>query len=142
MDYRTLTKRLKEFAGQEPEDPTVIEIREDLYRLIPESVVIELIRKHHPDARITNTMLEHYYGESQAQNLTTDKTTLEIRRLNPADAVFESHTEYRLNNGDCVVISEQTGKRLNKLLGENPIILDYMKESAETFMDVVNELEE
>lgn len=137
MNYNSLKAMLAEAT-----EGGVVQIREDLYELIPESTVVSIIRKHHPNTKITNTLIERYQADAKNQTLTPDKVVLELRKLNPADAVFESHVEYRLDDGKVVVISEEMDGRLNKILGEHPIILGYMKESVENFMDVVNELED
>ena len=140
--YRDFKDSLIETVQDTPDEIGVVGIREELYDLIPESTVVGLVNKHRPNTKITNTMLENYIGSAKAQNLTSDRVVKELRKLNPADSIFEAHVEYRLQDGQVVVISEEMDDRLNKLLSEHPVVLTYMSESVGNFMDVVNELEE
>lgn len=143
MNYRAFRASLVESQEPKTEPEThVIGIREEMYSLIPEAAVVELIRKHHPDIKITNTLIESYRGAAKSRELTSDQTVLELREINPADSVFEGHIEFALKSGEVVVISEKTQKQLNKILGHHQDIIDHMSESAETFMDVINLLEE
>lgn len=143
MDYRSFKASLSESAPVAPlPTTTVVSIREEMYSLIPESTVVDLIKRHHPNVKITNTLIESYRTAASTRKLTSDKTVLELRKMNPADAVLENHTEFQLKTGQVMVISEQTQKRLNKILGDRQDILDAMSESKETFMDVINLLED
>lgn len=143
MNYRAFKASLAESLEPKTEPEThVIGIREEMYSLIPEATVVELIRKHHPDTKITNTLIESYRSAARSRQLTSDHTVLDLRGINPADSVFENHVEFALKSGEVVVISEKTQKQLNKILGHHQDIIDHMSESSETFMDVINLLEE
>jgi len=66
----------------------------------------------------------------------------EIRKLNKLDVVIEGKIHYELNDGSVVAISEATQENLNNLLQNQKEIIDYMRESKENFIHVVEKLEE
>lgn len=142
VNYRDFTDSLIQSLSEDHSKAGVVQIREEMIDLIPESTLISIIKKHHPDIKITNTLIERYRGLAKSMSPTPDKAVSELRNLNPADSVFEDHVEYRLDDGQLVVISEQMNNRLNKVLSEHPIVLTYISESVGNFMDVINELEE
>ncbi len=143
MKYRDFRASLSEsLRAPQPDEIGVVEVREDLYDLIPEATLISVVRKHHPDTKITNTLIESYRKTVKGRSPTADKAVAELRKMNPADAVFEAHVEYRLDDGQVVIISEEMDSRLNKLLSEHPIVLPFINESADNFVYVISKLEE
>jgi len=140
--YQDLRESLVKTSQEQPDEIGVIGIREEMVDLIPEATLISVVKKHYPDIKITQNLLEKYRTKTKARSLNPDKVVQELRKMNPADCVFEGHVEYQLQTGQVVVISEEMDGRLNKLLSEHPIVHAYMNESVSNFMDVVNELEE
>ncbi len=147
MNYGAFKAALDESVVVEVEPevrpkPKVIEVREEIYREIPSQMVAGLIKKHHPDIKVTNTLVESYVADASTRKFTTDETTQDLRKLNPADTTLENHMEYSLDDGTRVVISEDTQKLLNKMFSAHQDIIDHMRLSRDNFMDVIHQLKD
>lgn len=139
--FKTL-KEAREHIKSSSDGPRQVDIREEVFRAIPQQMVVDLIRKYHPETKITNKLVESYLVAAADRVLSTDYTLRDLRSLYPADTVFENHTDYKLDDGSVVMISESTQKTLNKILGKHQNIIDHMRESKENFMDVINQIED
>mgnify|MGYP003352180942 CR=1 FL=1 len=73
---------------------------------------------------------------------------MQTKRLKQADGtivhyvVIEGKIHYVLADNSTVAISEETQDRLNKLLGNQTEIIEYMRESKEHFFHVLEQIEE
>jgi len=62
--------------------------------------------------------------------------------LNKLDRIVEGKLHYVLADETIVAINQQTQDHLNKLLGNQPEIIEYMRESKENFCHVLEQIEE
>lgn len=117
------------------------DVQKESYEDLPVDVVAGAIRKHHPDTRITDTLVESYMSLATERAFTSDDVVTDLRVANPTSSLLEGYIDYVLNDGSCVVVTENTQRIINSVLGETPEIIDYMGESRENFLEVFNQLE-
>jgi len=66
----------------------------------------------------------------------------DIRKLNKLDVVVENKIHYDLDDGTTVAISKSTQETLNKLLQTHTDVVEYMRESKENFLRVIEQIKE
>ena len=71
-----------------------------------------------------------------------DPVVQKIRSLNKLDRLVEGKLHYVLSDDSIVTIDESTQEHLNNLLQNQTEIIEYMRESKENFMHVLELIEE
>lgn len=116
-------------------------ISEETYEELSDIKVANII-KEYQDVKVTDTLIESYIELASSNIFTVDPIVYEIRKLNKLDVVIEGKIHYELNDGAVVAINEATQEKLNNLLQNQKEIIDYMRESKDNFMHVVEKIEE
>ena len=116
-------------------------ITKDTYQEISEHTVASIIKEHH-DIKVTDTLIESYVELASSNMFSVDPVVHKIRSLNKLDRVVEGKLHYVLADNSTVAINEETQDRLNKLLGNQTEIIEYMRESKENFFHVLEQIEE
>jgi hypothetical protein len=117
------------------------EISNELYEEISEHTVANIIKEHH-DVKVTDTLIENYIQLASSRMFSTDPVVQEIRKLNKLDTLVEGKLHYVLDDDNIIAISETTQERLNNLLQNQTEVVQYMRESKENFMHVLELIEE
>ena len=104
-----------------------------------DNIVANIITKHH-NVRVTDTLVESYVELASSKLFTTDPVAHDIRRFNKLDSLVEGHFDYVLDDGSTVVITEETQQRINKVFGHHQDVIEYMRESQDNFLDVLDQL--
>jgi hypothetical protein len=65
-----------------------------------------------------------------------------LRKYNKLDRLIEGKLNYTLNDGSIIAINEATQEYLNKLLTNQTEIIEYMRESKENFLSVLEQIGE
>ena len=117
------------------------QISNDMYDEISENTIAHIIKEYH-DIKITDTLIESYIDLASSKLFTVDPVVYEIRKLNKLDIVVENKIHYELNDGTTVAISNVTQETLNKLLQTNTEVVDYMRETKDNFMRVIEKIKE
>jgi hypothetical protein len=128
-------------VGKPSTDHVVEEVVKEAYEEIPSSKVAEIIKEHH-DVRVTDTLIESYVELAASNIFSVDPVICELRKYNKIDRLVENKIHYVLSDKTIVAISEQTQERLNNLLQNQKDIIEYMRESKENFLYVLDKLEE
>jgi hypothetical protein len=128
-------------VGKPSTDPVVEEVVKEAYEEIPSSKVAEIIKEHH-DVRVTDTLIESYVELAASNIFSVDPVICELRKYNKIDRLVENKIHYVLSDKTIVAISEQTQERLNNLLQNQKDIIEYMRESKDNFLYVLDKLEE
>lgn len=118
------------------------EIQQELYEEMSDNKIADIIKTHHENIRITDTLIESYVELASSKLFTTDKVAQDIRKLNKLDRVVENRVDFKLEDGTVVVITEETQNKINKIFGHHSDVVAYMRQSIDNFLDVVNQLEE
>jgi len=116
-------------------------IAKDTYQDISEQTVASIIKEHH-EIKVTDTLIESYIELASSNMFSVDPVVHKIRSLNKLDRVVEGKLHYVLADNSTVAINEETQDRLNKLLGNQTEIIEYMRESKENFFYVLEQIEE
>jgi hypothetical protein len=117
------------------------EISKQIYEEISENRIANIIREHHK-IKVTDTLIESYIDLASSKIFTVDPVVQEIRKLNKLDVVVEGKLHYELSDGSIVAINESTLSVLNNLLQNQKEIIEYMRETKENFMHVLERIEE
>jgi hypothetical protein len=116
------------------------EISKELYEEINDSTIASIIKEHY-DIKVTDKIVESYLELASSKVFTLDPVVEEIRVLNKLDKVFEGKTDFILNDGSIVAIDEETKETINNIFGNNSDVIEYMRESKQNFINVVEQLE-
>lgn len=141
MYFKQFVSTLK-IKQQEGYDASLVEeVAKETYSEIPEAKVAEIIKEHH-DVKVTDTLIESYLELASSNIFTVDPVICELRKYNKLDKLIEGKIHYTLSDGSVVTISESTQELLNKLLQGQTEIIDYMRESKEQFIHVIEKIGE
>jgi hypothetical protein len=117
------------------------QISTELYEDISENKVANIIKEYH-DVKVTDTLIENYIQLASSRIFSIDPVVQEIRKLNKLDNLVEGKLHYVLDDESIVAIDESTQEQLNNLLQDQQDVIQYMRESKDHFMYVVEKLEE
>ena len=117
------------------------QVSKDLYEELSDSKVASIIKEYY-NIKVTDTLIESYIKLASSNIFTVDPVVQRIRQLNRLDTIVEGKLHYVLNDESIVAIAEQTQERLNNLLSDQTEIIEYMRESANNFLHVLEQLEE
>ena len=127
----------QEYTAQKIEE----QVSKELYEEISDAKVASIIKEYH-DVKVTDTLIENYIQLASSNMFSVDPVVQDIRALNKLDRIVEGKLHYVLADDSIVAISEQTQERLNNLLGNQTEIIEYMRESKENFLSVLEQIEE
>ena len=127
----------QEYISQKLEE----QVSKDSYEEISDSKVASIIKEYY-DIKVTDSLIENYIKLASSSIFTIDPVVQEIRHINKLDRIVEGKLHYVLSDDSIIAISEQTQDRLNKLLSNQTKIIEYMRESKENFLHVLEKIEE
>lgn len=116
------------------------EISKELYEEINETKIASIIKEHH-DIKVTDTIIESYIDLASSKVFTLDPVVEDIRTLNKFDKLIEGKLDFQLNDGSLVAINENTLEQINNILGDHSDVIEFMRESKENFINVIEQLE-
>lgn len=118
------------------------QIQHESYCQVSTSKIVSMIKRHHGNVKVTDTLIESYVELASSKLFTTDGVVQDLRKYNKLDSVIEGHVDYTLDDGSRVVISEDTQNKINKIFGQHQDVVQYMRLSVDNFLSVVNQLED
>lgn len=116
------------------------EITKELYEELNSFTIASIIKEHH-DIKVTDTIIESYIDLASSKEFTLDPVVQEIRKFNKLDNIIENKYDFKLKDGSMVAISKSTFNEINNILSNHFDIIDYMRESKENFINVIEQLE-
>lgn len=116
-------------------------IQEDLYEEMSDNKIASIIASHHK-VRVTDTLIESYVELASSKLFTADPVALDIRSHTKLDRIVEGKIDYVLNDGTRIAISEATQQTINKVFGHHQDVIEYMRENAENFLSVLEQIED
>lgn len=140
-EYKTIEEARKHIKEDYDTHQLADKITKDTYQEISEHTVASIIKEHH-DIKVTDTLIESYLELASSNMFSVDLVVQKIRSLNKLDRIVEGKLHYVLADNSTVAINETTQDRLNKLLGNQLEIIEYMRESKENFFHVLEQIEE
>ena len=117
------------------------DIKIETYEELQADTIAHIISEYH-DTKITDTLIESYLELASSKLFTVDPVVCDIKKLNTLDQILEGKLDYKLSDGSIVVISESTQHALNEILKDQKEIIEYMRESKDNFLHVLELIEE
>ena len=118
------------------------EIQNEQYEILSSNNVASLIREHHSDIRVTDSLIESYIELASSKIFSTDPVISSIRDLTKLNRLVETKIDYVLDDGSVVLIDDTTFDLINNIFANHTDVIEYMRESKEHFLDVINQLED
>ncbi len=141
MHFKQFLSTLKIKEQEEQTASLVEEVTKEIYEEIPNTKVAEIIKEYH-DVKVTDTLIESYVELASSNIFSVDPVICELRKYNKLDTLVEGKLNYTLNDGSVIAINESTQDCLNKLLHNQNEIIEYMRESKENFLHVLERIGE
>lgn len=139
--YSSLEEAKSQIKQQKIQEDIQREIQQELYEEMSYNKIADIIRKHH-NVKVTDTLVESYVELASSKHFTTDVVAQEIRTCNKLDRIVEGKVDYKLDDGTVVAINESTQALINNVFGKHPDVINYMRQSVDNFLAVVDQLEE
>ena len=140
-DHKTIEEARKYIKEDYDTHQLAGKITKDTYQEISEHTVASIIKEHH-DIKVTDTLIESYVELASSNIFSVDPVVHKIRSLNKLDRIVEGKLHYVLSDNSTIAINEDTQDILNKLLGNQTEIIEYMRESKENFFHVLEQIDE
>jgi len=140
-DFKSLEEARSYIKNKNYSEHLEQQISKEIYEDISDNRIANIIREHH-NVKVTDTLIETYIDLASSKIFTIDPVVQEIRKLNKVDTIVEGKLHYELSDGVVVAINESTQERLNTLLQDQQEIIEYMRESKENFLHVLEQIEE
>ena len=115
--------------------------KKELYEELSDKTIANIIKEHH-DIKVTDTLVESYKQLASSTIFSVDPVVQQIRSLNKLDRLVENKLHYVLNDESIVAIDVRTQDKLNNLLQNQTEVIEYMRESKDNFLYVLEKLEE
>lgn len=141
-DFDSLEEAREYLHQQKIQQDIQHQIEQEIYEEMSDNKVADIIRSHYSDVKITDTLIESYIELASSKIFTADAVAQQIRKLNTFDKLVENRVDFVLKDGSVVVISDSTQTAINNIFGKHQDVIEYMRESKENFLSVVNQLEE
>lgn len=139
--FSTIEEARKFIKQQYESDALEQEVAQEIYEEISDSKIAKIIVEHH-NIKVTDTLIESYVELASSKLFTVDPVAYDIRQLNKIDKIVEGKIDYKLQDGSIVAINHNTQEHLNNLLEQQNEIVNYMRESKENFISVIQQIRE
>lgn len=141
MYFKQFVNSLKPATQKDSNVSLVEEVAKEIYEEIPNTKIAEIIKEHH-NVKVTDTLIESYIELASSNIFSVDPVICELRKINKLDNLVEGKLSYTLSDGVVVAISETTQDNLNTLLQNQKEIVEYMRESKQNFLYVLERIGE
>ena len=141
MHFKQFLEQNKLKQEKDKTSSLVEEVTKEIYEEIPNNKIAEIIKEYH-DVKVTDTLIETYIELASSNIFSVDPVICELRKYNKLDRLVEGKLNYTLNDGNVIAINESTQDYLNNLLCNQNEIIEYMRESKENFLYVLERIGE
>ena len=138
--YETEFKNLEEARTYLKQQQLTQDIQSQLVESLPENKIAVIIKEHHSDVKVTDKLIETYIEAASSKLFTFDSVVSGIREHTEVKTI--NKLDFVLEDGTSIAIDRSTFDKLNNMLGQQPEIISYMRESTNNFLTVVDLLEE
>ena len=140
-EHKSLDEARKYIKNKTFSEKLEVQISNEIYEEISENRIAQIIKEYH-DVKVTDTLIESYIALASSKIFTIDPVVFDVRKLNKLDVVVENKIHYELNDNSVVAIDIATQETLNNLLHNQTEIVEYMRESKQNFMRVIEQIKE
>lgn len=141
MYFKQFISTVRQKQQEEKTASLVEEVTKEIYEEIPNIKIVQIIKEHH-DVKVTDTLIETYIELASSNIFSVDPVICELRKINKLDTLVEGKLNYTLNDGSVIAINESTQDYLNNLLCNQNEIIEYMRESKQNFLYVLERIGE
>lgn len=141
MYFKQFISTVRQKQQEEKTASLVEEVTKEIYEEIPNNKIVQIIKEHH-DVKVTDTLIETYIELASSNIFSVDPVICELRKINKLDTLVEGKLNYTLNDGSVIAINESTQDYLNNLLCNQNEIIEYMRESKQNFLYVLERIGE
>ncbi len=141
MHFKQFISTMRQKQQEKQNASLVEEVTKEIYEEIPNIKVAEIIKEYH-EVKVTDTLIESYLELASSNIFSVDPVICELRKYNKLDRLVEGKLNYTLNDGTVIAISESTQDYLNTLLCNQNEIIEYMRESKQNFLHVLERIGE
>jgi hypothetical protein len=141
-EFVSLEEAREHLKQQQVQQDIQNKIQEELYEEMSDNKIADIIRDHHGNIKITDTLIESYVELASSKLFTLDPVAYNMAQFNKFDKIAEGRIDYKLNDGTSVVITEETYQRINNIFGKYPDVIEHMRESVDNFLNVVDQIED
>lgn len=99
--------------------------------------IANIIKEEH-GIKVTNNIIDQYITIASDKPFSLDPVVQQIREMNSFDSIIDGKIHYILNDESVVAISEDTIETLNNVLENKLDVVDFMKESSDNFLQIIN----
>lgn len=117
------------------------EIHRELYENISDTKIADLIHEHY-QVKVTDKMIESYVDLASSKIFTVDPVVTGIRNHNTSDRLIESKIDFVLDDGTIIMMEQETFNRINNTFAEHADVIQYMRQSQDHFLAVVDQLQD
>jgi hypothetical protein len=139
-EHSSIEEAVEQIRHQKLSEDIQLLVQQEAYDQILDIKIADIIKEHHNNIKTTDTLIESYIELASSKLFTLDPVVHDIKRINKLDRLIENRFDYVLDDGSVVVISEETQQRINNIFKKHQDIVEYMRESKENFLDVLNQL--
>lgn len=118
------------------------EISKEMYTEMSQSNVVDIIKKYHSDIKVTNSLIESFLDIASSNIFTLDPVIRDIHKAVPSKSLLEGYSDFILDDGSHLAVSEQKLQHINNIFGKYPDVVEYMRESSDNFLNILDQLEE
>lgn len=140
-DYKSLEEARKHIIQENISLKLEEEVSKDLYEELSDTRIASIIKEYH-DVKVTDTLIENYIKLASSSIFSVDPVVYDIRKLNRLDTIVEGKLHYVLDDSSVVAIDMRTQKHLNNVLESHIDIIEFMRESKENFLYVLEQFGE
>ena len=117
------------------------QVKTEIYEEISENKIANIIKEYH-DVKVTDKLIESYIELASSKIFTLDPVIEEIRKLNKLDTLIEGKVDYKLDDGSNIAISQETQQTLKDLFQAHTEVVEYMRQTKDNFVKVLNQIGE
>lgn len=118
------------------------QINEQSFKTLPVNVLTSIIQRYDGTAKVTDTLIENYINVAASKAFTTNSVVYDMRVMNRTNRLLEGYLDYILDDGTAIAISEQEQKSINTLLEHHEDVVNFMKQSKQNFLEVLEQLKD
>lgn len=141
VEFSSLEEAKEHIKQQILKEEVEQEVEKEIYEEISNNKIATIIKEYYNGVKVTDTLIESFVELASSKLFTANPVAYEIRKINKLDRLVENKVDYKLNDGSIVAIDEETQEKINNLFNGHDDIINYMRESKDNFLSVVEQIE-
>jgi hypothetical protein len=99
--------------------------------------IADVIKEEH-NIKVTNKIVEQYIKIASDKSFSIDPVVSNIREMNEFDSIINGKIHYILEDESVIAIDIQTQQDINNLLENKVEVVEFMKESSDNFLKILD----